>query len=329
MDLRELVDLRVRDGEQAAPGGAPAVVAGVSVGGERSTAVRGAALAPDSCFRIASLTKAFTSTALVRRMRENGVALDTPVIELLGDLAPDWRADTGLTVEQILGQVSGLRECVEASDAAALGEGPEALHEAARLVVRGGNERAPGTRWSYYNGNYFLVGAVLAALGGASYETVLRRDLLGPWNLSRTGFDAPRDPVAGRDGGRELPSRDYPRPRRPSGGLWSCVPDLLALGEGLLADRELLDRVRRPRTAPDDPMAYGLGWALGPSGQMYLNGRLPGYRTAMLLVPDKDLVSVALAAEQTALPLLARLLSDVQYPFTGDDLGAAVDAFAA
>ncbi|GAA3027732.1 hypothetical protein GCM10020000_00170 [Streptomyces olivoverticillatus] len=107
------------------------------------------------------------------------------------------------------------------------------------------------------------------------------------------------------------------------------MSELLAAGEGLLGDRALLEEIRRPRTRSGDPMAYGLGWALGPSGQMYLNGRLPGYRAAMVLIPDRDYVSVALANQESALPALSRLLSDMQQPLTGDDIAKAVNDFAA
>jgi len=298
--------------------------------GARTTAGRGpVAVTAESCFRIASLTKVFTSAALVRTLRDKGVPLGTPVVELLPGLAPDWRADESLTVEQILGQVSGLRESVDAATAKALGEGDGALLEAARLVVRAGNEREPGERWSYYNGNYFLAGSILAALSGTTFESALRGNLLDPWGLTRTGFDTSAASVTGWNGTTELPLSGYPRTRRPSGGLWSSVSDLLAVGEGLLADRTLLEETGRPRTRSDDPMTYGLGWALGRSGQMYLNGRLPGYRAAMVLVPDRDYVSVALAGQGTALPSLARLLSDMQQPLTGDDIAEAVDGFAA
>ncbi|MFI6402718.1 serine hydrolase domain-containing protein [Streptomyces sp. NPDC050548] len=308
----------------------PAVVAGSSLAGARTTAARGpVAVTAESCFRIASLTKVFTSAALVRTLRDKGVPLGTSVLELLPGLGPDWRADGSLTVEQILGQVSGLRESVDAATAEALGEGDGALLEAARLVVRAGNEREPGERWSYYNGNYFLAGSVLAALNGTTFESALRGNLLDPWGLARTGFDTSAASVTGWNGTTELPLSGYPRTRRPSGGLWSSVSDLLAVGEGLLADRALLEEIGRPRTRSDDPMTYGLGWALGRSGQMYLNGRLPGYRAAMVLVPDRDHVSVALAGQGTALPALARLLSDMQQPLTGDDIAEAVDDFAA
>ena len=107
------------------------------------------------------------------------------------------------------------------------------------------------------------------------------------------------------------------------------MPELLAAGEGLLADRALLEEIRRPRTRADGPMTYGLGWAVGPSGQLYLNGRLPGYRAAMVLIPDEAYVSVAVVNEQNALPALATLLSAMQQPLTGDDIAGPVNDFAA
>jgi D-alanyl-D-alanine carboxypeptidase len=327
-----IVNLRKLMAQQTSLRDVPAVAAGSSVAGARTTATLGPdTVTAESCFRIASLTKVFTSTALLRTLRDQGVPLDTPVVELLPGLAPDWRADSGITVAQILGQVSGLRESVDGGTAAALGDGDGALLEAARLVVRAGNEREPGRQWSYYNGNYFLAGSVLAALNGTTYESALEGSLLGPWGFARTGFETPAtsDTVTGWSGTTRLPPLGYPRTRRPSGGLWSSVWDLLAVGEGLLGDRALLEEIRRPRTRPDDPMPYGLGWALGPSGQMYLNGRLPGYRAVMVLIPDRDYVSVALANQETALPALARLLSDMQQPLTGDAIAKAVDEFAA
>jgi CubicO group peptidase (beta-lactamase class C family) len=316
--------------EQSSLRDIPTVAAGSSAAGERVTATHGSvSVTAEPRFRIASLTKVFTSAALVRALRERDIPLDTPVVELLPGLAPDWRADESLTVEQILGQVSGLRESVDAATVTALGDGDSGLLEASRLVVRAGNERQPGECWSYYNGNYFLAGSILAVLSGTTYESALKENLLVPWSLARTGFETSAASVTGWNGTAELPPLSYPRTRRPSGGLWSSVSELLTVGEALLADRALLEEIRRPRTRSGDPMAYGLGWALGPSGQMYLNGRLPGYRAAMVLIPDRAYVSVALANQENDLPALARLLSDMQQPLTGDDIARAVNDFAA
>ncbi|MFB7437973.1 serine hydrolase [Streptomyces mirabilis] len=192
---------------------APAVGAGLSAARVRSAATRGAVrVSPDSCFRIASLTKVFTCTALVKTMRDNSIPLGTAVIELLPDLAPGWRADVRLAIEQILGQVSGLRESVGSTALAALaalGDGPRALQEAAELVVDTGNEHEPGARWSSYNGNYLLAGAVLAALSGTSYERAVEKALLGPWNGSTVsdGRSALQARCVSADGYRAIAQR--------------------------------------------------------------------------------------------------------------------------
>jgi D-alanyl-D-alanine carboxypeptidase len=309
---------------------APDIVIAVSRGGARELTTNGPSGARDtSLFRIASLTKPLTAVATVLALSARSIPLTTPALELLPALAQDWRADPGITVEQLLAQVSGLRESVDGATVASLGGGPEALEQAARLVVRAGNDRVPGERWSYYNGNYFLAGALLSAVTGASFEQALDQVLLGPWGLDATGFGTPATPITGYDGPSALPLEAYPRCRRPSGGLWSCAADYLSFAEQLLNAPALLDEVRRPRTRTGDPMAYGLGWALGPSGQMYLNGRLPGYRTAVLLAPDRGYASVALANQTQVLPQIAQRLSNLQQALTGDDLSTAIDAFAA
>jgi CubicO group peptidase (beta-lactamase class C family) len=300
----------------------PAAVAGTSHRGVREIAAKGTDEV--SCFRIASLTKTFTSAAVVLALRSRGVPLDTPAPALLTGFEADWQASKTINVAEILAQVTGLRESVTAANVASL-----PLGEAARLVVRAGSERPPGERWSYYNGNYFLAGAILSALEGAPFEKALASRLLDPWQLSRTTFDTPANPVRGWDGPVALPPIDYPPSRRPSGGLWSTVPDLLTLGERLIRDEDLLATISSRQTQVQDPMAYGLSWALGPGGQMYVNGRLPGYRAAMLLVPAEEYVSVILTSQQQALPAVAKLLSDLQKPLTGDDLSTALDEFAA
>ena len=48
----------------------------------------------------------------------------------------------------------------------------------------------PGSRFSYSNSNYELLGAVIEAVTGKSYEEVLRARLIEPLGLSSTGLDS-------------------------------------------------------------------------------------------------------------------------------------------
>lgn len=304
-----------------------AVVA-VSVGGGRQVVPLGTAVR-DTSFRIASLTKALTAASAVLATQRAGLGLDTHVLDVLPELQGDWVANRHLTIAEVLSQTSGLAATVTAEDILQLGDDDTVSTQAARLVVRAGNVRLPGRLWEYYNGNYFLAGAVIAALTRMTYEDALDQLILRPWGLTATSFVQPVSLAPGVDQDRPVAVSAYPRGRHPSGGLCSTAGDLIAFGEHFLDDADLLAQARTARTRPDDPMRYGLGWAIGPSGQMYLNGRLPGYRTALILVPDQHLVGVALAADSDALPAEARILSELQRDLTGDDLTEAINAFAA
>lgn len=254
---------------------AACAIVGASVSGTRTIAAVGPVSAA-SQFRIASLTKPLTAVATVLAAREAGVGLDTPVLDVLPELLDDWAAERSVSIADVLSQTSGLASTVTADDVAALGDRATASLDSARLVVRAGSSRPPGQRWEYYNGNYFLAGAVVGALTETSYETAMERLLLAPWGLTSTSFTPPSDLTPGVDQGRQITERHYPRGRRPSGGLCSTVADLLSFGEHLLDRPDLLGALKSPRTRADDPVRYGLGWAIGPSGQMFLNGRLLG-----------------------------------------------------
>lgn len=286
-------------------------VVGVSHRGRRETAATG--VDAGTPFRIASLTKTVTAAATVRALRDKGFGVDIPVAEVLPEL------ETELTVGQVLSQSTGLKQAVDASAAAALGEADDVLLAAAKLVIAGGQELAPGERWAYYNGNYFLAGALLARLTGGTFEDGLG-GLISACGLAATGFLAPEGRTAGQ-------AAAYPRARRPSGGLWSTVPDLLSFCEFLLRDKGLLAEIARPRV--EVPLAYGLGWAVGPAGMLYLNGRLTGYRAAMLLSPRDEWAAVMLAADTDALPAIAQYLDKLQRPLTGVPMARLIDDFAA
>jgi CubicO group peptidase (beta-lactamase class C family) len=293
-------------------------VAGVSRRGEREVAATGVTV--ETPFRIASLSKTFTAAAVVRALRDKGFAVNVPVVELLPEL------DTKLTVEHVLAQSTGLKQAVEASAAAALGEGDEVFPAAAKLVVAGGQEYPPGERWSYYNGNYFLAGALLERLTGATFEQGIA-DLTLTAGLTATTFTAPEARAGGGAEAGGGAGAAYPRARRPSGGLWSTVPDLLSFCEFLLRDKGLLAEISTPRVWT--PLTYGLGWAVGPAGMLYINGRLPGYRAAMLLSPGDEWAAVMLVDDTDALPAIAEYLDSLQRPLTGVPMAAMIDAFAA
>ncbi len=103
---------------------------------------------------------------------------------------------------------------------------------------------APGTCFEYSNLGYALLGRVIAAAAGTSYQDYVARRLLGPLGLDRTGYDVADFDPAGLARGyqRGLGPADWAElvpdgngAFAPMGGVFSCVRDLAGWVTGLAA----------------------------------------------------------------------------------------------
>jgi CubicO group peptidase (beta-lactamase class C family) len=273
----------LRDGEVVAVG------AGVSALG------RDERVDVDSSFRIASITKPFVATLAMTLVQDGLLTLDEPprgspvdatVRQLLshqGGLASEWPAPVDEVGES---DDSLLRLC----------EG-----EPERLPV------GPGELFSYCNVGYWLVGAAVARASDTTFEEAMRDRVLEPLELWATGFEPERaaqgheQVVPGSDEHRPADS-DYPRVRRPSGGLWSSVDDLLRFashhlgGPGPLTEAAIAEMQRAYVTAPG--CRIGLGWFLTRRGgrtTIEHPGSVAGYQSLLLLVPAEQFAFAALS----------------------------------
>lgn len=153
--------------------------------------------------------------------------------------------------------------------------------------------------FSYSNAGYWAAGREVARVLGAPFEEAMRERILEPLGLAATGYDDPGAAAArghlqeGETGHRAVPEDAYPVERRPSGGLWSTVDDLLRFaahhlgGPGPLAD-ETRAAMREPRSQALGA-GYGLGWwAREAGGRAALDheGSVAGYQSLLLLVPE-------------------------------------------
>ncbi|MFF9200428.1 serine hydrolase domain-containing protein [Streptomyces sp. NPDC014986] len=293
-------------------GRAPSLVAAVVRGGETvwtgaRTSVEGHAPDEDVQYRIGSITKTFTAV-LVLRLRDEGVlGLSDPVEEYL----PGTGAG-GATIAELLAHSGGLAAETpgpwwertpgslrpELSDV--LGERP-LLHPA-------------GRRFHYSNPGYALLGAVVEELRNASWEDVLRREVLEPLGLHRTSV-RPKAPHAG--GWAVHPWADVllPEPLEdlgrmaPAGQLWSTAGDLARFAAFLIeGDEQVLSaaslREMRTPAAPVEAadVASGYAYCLGlelrhQDGRALVGhtGSLPGFLACLTASVADDVSAVVLA----------------------------------
>jgi CubicO group peptidase (beta-lactamase class C family) len=138
--------------------------------------------------------------------------------------------------------------------------------------------------WSYSNAGYWE-----AASTFPDYSAALRRHVLEPLGLDHTGFETPPDAVLGTlpDGSAADPG--YPEWRRPGGGLWSTVGDLVAFG---LAHCRAYAELHEP-AADALGARYACGWWVR-DGVLDHEGSVGGYQSLLLIVPERELVLAVL-----------------------------------
>jgi CubicO group peptidase (beta-lactamase class C family) len=225
----------------AARGGQPGLAYGVvangrlvHAGGIGESFAGGPAPGADTVFRIASMTKSFTASAILL-LRDDGVlrlgdAAHQYLPELRGLRLPTADCPP-VTIRQLLTMTAGF----PTDDP--WGDRQQGLAlDSFDQMISGGQLRccwAPGTRFEYSNLGYALLGRIISAVTGRRYEAAIRDMLLVPLGLDRTGFEAgefadgnlARGYRRDDSGWLELepdPSGAF----APMGGVFSCVRDL-------------------------------------------------------------------------------------------------------
>jgi CubicO group peptidase (beta-lactamase class C family) len=179
--------------------------------------------------------------------------------------------------------------------------------------------------FSYSNAGYWAAGREVVRVLGAPFEQAMRDRILAPLGLAATGYDDPGAVAArghlqqGETGHRAVPDDAYPVERRPSGGLWSTVGDLLGFaahqlgGPGPLTD-EARAAMREPRSRALGA-GYGLGWWVRDAGgraALDHEGSVAGYQSLLLLVPEDGFALVVLTNSWRGSGLVRRVVEQLE-----------------
>jgi CubicO group peptidase (beta-lactamase class C family) len=230
----------------------------------------GTAVAPDSIFQIASMTKAITTVAALQLVEQGRVKLEEPVsrhlpqlakLEVLEGFDPQTGAPkmrpvrTPVTLRHLLTHTSGI--CYDTWDADMFRYTTQmkgAVPTAPPLMFE------PGTRWQYGMGIDWT-GRLVEALSGMSLEEYFQSKILRPLEMQDTSFLVPaskfdrlvtgyarQDDGSLRQNPRVPPSA--PKEFNGGGGLYSTTGDYvrfmqMILGKGLGGNKA---RILQPKT---------------------------------------------------------------------------------
>ncbi|MBL0914594.1 MAG: beta-lactamase family protein, partial [Sphingopyxis sp.] len=151
---------------------------------------------PDTLFRIASMTKAFTALSILKLRDDGKLRLD----DLAEDYIPEMKRWTYPTkdsprirIRDLLQHVGGFvtddpwgdRQQVLPQD------------EFTKMIAAGVPfSRVPQSQHEYSNFGYALLGRIVAKASGMAYTDYVQRTILTPLGMTSSGFDAPKAPKA-------------------------------------------------------------------------------------------------------------------------------------
>src|SRR5215471_3449300 len=200
---------------------------------------------PDTKFRLGSITKQFTSMLVMQLVQDGKVKLDGK----LTDYLPDYRKDTGdrVTIHNLLTHTSGIPSYTGLprffED---VSRNPYTVEAFVKKYCSGDLEFEPGSKFSYDNSGYFLLGAIIEKVTGKPYEQVLRERIFDPLGMKDTGYDHHEDILKRRATGYDKSPRgvinspylDMSLPYA-AGSLYSTVEDLYLWDQALYTDKLL------------------------------------------------------------------------------------------
>jgi CubicO group peptidase (beta-lactamase class C family) len=276
----------------------------------------------NTCFRIGSISKLFTATALLRLADDGQLQLDDPITAHVPDVRIGSRFPDAapMTLRALLSHHAGL----QGNRLRGMWEQqPSPLAELPALLADEALVWAPQSRYGYSNLGFGLLGSVVELRTGLPFAQALRQNVLLPLGMSQAGFhrngQVPPGCATGHRAGAPLPPvglRD-----ESAGAMTASAGDMAQFLKFALADGRGTDGAEVLRPAALQSMfqpqfeglpldfghRIGLAWMLsgqtvrGATGPIAWHaGQFPGYHAAVVVSRADGVAVVVLANAEEA-----------------------------
>lgn len=255
------------------PGAAVAITRGKDVlyvrgYGHDST---GAHITEDTPFRVASVSKSFTSLAVMQLVDDGKIGLDEPVKKHLPAFRTADPRSEEITIRELLNQTSGMADSgfpeVSLPQPSSLRGAVERLHSA-KLVAE------PGTQWNYHNPNYQVAARLVEVVSEEPFDEYLKRHVFVPLGMDLSTTTAKDDQHVPdlTEGHSFAYGRPYALPGpgyfvEGSGGIVTTASDMARWlvmqnngGVAAKGKRVVSAKSIEEMHTPSEPGGYALGW---------------------------------------------------------------------
>src|SRR6059058_5722167 len=262
-------------------------------------------------FRLGSISKPITATAILQLWERGKLDLDAPVQKYCPAFPQkEWP----ITARELLAHLGGIRHYHPDGQ----GDIPEdsarhfvSMEESLHIFAADPLVAKPGTKFNYSTYGYTLVGCVLEGAASQKYVDYVRDNVFAPAGMDHTQADDFFAVVRHRTRWYHKDKSGVVRNagvldssyKVPGGGLISSADDMARFEAAILADkfvkRPARDLMWTSQKTPDGKSTgYALGWGISDKFGIHIvahTGGQQGTSTAFVLVPERRAGVIVLA----------------------------------
>ena len=275
---------------------------------------KGVAMQPETVMRLGSITKQFTSTAILMLAEEGKLSLSDPITKFLPDYPTRGKT---ITIEHLLTHTSGIanynaKRAWRSQAAEVIGVGP--------MIESFKNDPAdfdPGTQYAYTNSGYFLLGAIIEKISGLTYPQFLQQRIFAPLGMTHTGYEGVHTVPGMRAvgytpsmwGGYSTAAAISMSQAYAAGALMSNIDDMAKWDAAITSGKLLQPAMWRQAITPytlstGKPTSYGYGWETSKvrdAQQIGHGGDIHGFSAYALRLPEQKVYVALLSNADTGL----------------------------
>jgi len=257
---------------------------------------------PTTKFRIGSISKPLTATALMQLVEAGKVDLDAPVERYVPSF-PDKGAL--ITVRMVAGHLGGIRHYH--GDEMLIQRHYGSVLEGLKIFENDPLVSPPGTKFNYSSYGFNLLSAVIESASGEEFLSYMQGHVFTPMGLVHTAADQNTQIIEQRSRFYALAKDSHPENaayvdnsyKWAGGGFLSTAEDLVRFGSlllqpGFLKADSLKSLFTSQKTNSGQETGYGMGWGIEktPSGKWIYehSGGSVGGTSQLIIYPGSHVV---------------------------------------
>jgi CubicO group peptidase (beta-lactamase class C family) len=246
----------------------------------------------NSIYQIASITKPFTATVVLKLVEQGRLSLD----DRLESYYTGFTYGDSITIRDLLRHTSGIHNFTETDTTIETTNEVEIIDFIRSLKP----DFRPGTNWNYSNSGYVILGYIIQKAAGMTYWDAVRKYIFEPLKMNNSGFDfralKSRRKAVGYDDLNDSTNQravitDSSVPFG-AGAIYSTVTDLNKWHRSLqnysVVDKSIMDSAYEPGLLHN----YGFGWQIDSVYGRKMashSGSISGFGSNLARIPEDDI----------------------------------------